>query len=447
MLWKPASKKPAASGDFPSRPPQKIGKYEVREEIGRGTCGVVYRGFDPFVQREVALKVALQPSGSSPQKSEHERAFFAEARAAGRLSHPHIVSLYDAGAENELSYLVMEHVDGHTLVPLCARNAPRAPLEQVIDISFKCARALDYAHSKGVMHRDIKPGNIMLTRDGVTKLMDFSIATVDAQQAPAQYQTPVGSPRYMSPEQSQCKPLSPASDLYALGAVMYHLLTGEPPFTVNDPKQLFEDVTTRIAPRVDLLRPDLPAPMTDIIARLLLKNPAERCRSGRELAAELTRLFNKLRISGQQIARRESRDSLRALRFFNGFSDEDIDEILKASVLGSYASGASIIAEGDIDHAFYIIVDGSAEVCKNGKSLSLLGKGDCVGEIGFLGATRRTASVVAVAPVQALKVNAALMDQVSMECQLRFYKVFTETLITRLSATNAKLTASAAAAS
>ena len=386
------------------------------------------------------FKIARTPADAleRTRDNHHERAFFAEARAAGMLSHPHIVSLYDAGAEGDLSYLVMEYVDGEVLTELCRKDGPRAGIEQVIDIGFKCAKALDYAHVRGVLHRDIKPGNIMLARDGTPKLMDFSIAMVGTQINEKQ-DKPVGSPRYMSPEQTRCEPLGPASDLYSLGAVLYQLLTGEAPFTTNDPQQLFFEVAKIPAMRVETLRPDTPRPLADVIARLLMKNPDERFRSGNELAIELTRLFNQVRLSGQQLARKESRDSLRSLHFFDTFSDEEIEEILKASVMSHYMPGDFIIKEGEIDHAFYIIVEGTAEVRKNNKPLSSLVKGACVGEIGFLGAAKRTASVVAATRVLALKVNATLMEQVSLECQLRFYKIFTETLIYRLSMTSAKL--------
>lgn len=428
-----------SSGNPPANPPPKVGKYTVHGEVGRGACGVVYKGFDPFVQRDVAIKVALPDSEIIANKKEYERAFFAEARAAGLLTHPHIVSLYDAGAEGDLNYLVMEFIDGNTLTPLCRPNH-HAPLEQVIDIVFKCARALDYAHARGVLHRDIKPGNIMLTKDNIPKVMDFSIAAIGAQMHQSE-DSPVGSPRYMSPEQIRGKGLGPASDLYSLGTVLYQLLAGEPPFKSGDQQALYQEILRTPAPRVDTLRPDLPKALVDIVTRLLLKNPTERFQSGNELSVELTRLFNQLRISGQQLARREAGDSLRRLNFFASFSDEEIDEILRASNLSHYGAGVTFIREGDIDHCFYIIVEGTAEVRKNNKALSTLGKGSCIGEIGFLGATKRTASVVAQTAVCALKVNAALMDQVSQECQLRFYKVFTETLIYRLSTTSAKLSA------
>jgi eukaryotic-like serine/threonine-protein kinase len=429
---------------LPGAMPERIGKYQVRGELGRGACGVVYKGFDPFVARDVAIKVSLhagEASHESGSTGQHERAFFTEARAAGMLAHPHIVSTYDAGVEGDLSYIVMEYIDGETLLPLCRGKGPRAPIEQVLDIGFKCAKALDYAHSKGVLHRDIKPSNIMLTREGVPKVMDFSIAEINAGEAPTRESGMMGSPLYMSPEQVRHGALGPTSDLYALGAVLYQLLTGVPPFPIQELPLLFTAIREQPAPRVDALRPDAPKPLCDIVERLLFKDPAQRFQSGSELAAALTRLFDQLRFADRQIARRESRDSIRRLHFFDSFTDEEIDEIISASSMTTYEPGDTIIAEGEIDHAFYILALGSAEVRKGKKLLHMLQKGDCVGEIGFLTGVKRTATVVATSKVLALKVNATLMEKVSRDCQLRFYKVFTETLIYRLSVTSAKLSA------
>lgn len=426
---------------LPDRRIDKIGKYTLRGEIGRGACGVVYRGFDPFVQREVAVKVAIGDSALRAGDAEGERAFFAEARAAGMLQHPHIVSLYDAGVEDDLSYIVMEYIDGDTLLPLCRSKGPRASLERVIDIVFKCAKALDYAHSRGVLHRDIKPSNIMVTREGVPKLMDFSIAEIASATTDPSQAAIIGSPLYMAPEQIRREALGPATDLYALGAVMFQLLTGSPPFPHADMPTLFKAIRSQPAPRLRSLRPDVPDSVSDIVERLLRKEPSQRFASGQELAAVLLRQFDQLRLAGAQIARRESRDSLRRLHFFNQFSDADIDEILNAATMTTYAQGQNIIDEGAIDNAFFIIALGSAEVRKAGKPLHKLERGDCVGEFAFLGAVRRTASVVATTQVLALKINSTVLDKVSTDCQLRFYKVFTQTLIYRLSVTSAKLSA------
>jgi serine/threonine protein kinase len=437
----PSATQTQVGGRRPGSAPERIGKYEIRGELGRGSCGVVYKGFDPFVQRDVAIKVAEHDPAKfkGTNATEAHASFFIEARAAGMLQHPHIVATYDAGSEKDLNYIVMEYVDGDTLMPLCKKKGPRAPVEQVIDIAFKCAKALDFAHSKGVLHKDIKPANIMLTREGVPKIMDFSIAEISA--APSVLTGVVGSPMYMSPEQVRAESLGPWTDLYALGAVIYHLLAGEPPFFAEEVQRLFVLIKSQPPPPLNVIRPELPHQICEIVERLLSKDAADRYQSGNELATALTRLNDKLKNSEKLISRRENRDSLRRLNFFNAFNDEEIDEIVKAGSMMTYQSGQTIIEEDALENAFYLVVAGSAEVRKKGKPLHTMGKGDAFGEVGFLTKAKRTASVIATSSVLALKINSTLMDQLSQDCQLKFYKVFTETLIYRLSMTSAKLSA------
>ncbi len=426
----------------PSDAPERIGKYEIRGEIGRGSCGIVYKGFDPFVARDVAIKVAQQDpkkmSGASADQS--HASFFIEARAAGMLQHPHIIATYDAGSEGALNYIVMEYIDGDTLMPLCRKKGPRAPVEQVLDIAFKCAKALDFSHSKGVLHRDIKPSNIMMTKDGVPKIMDFSIAEINAQKDKGLTGI-VGSPMYMAPEQIRNEELGPTTDLYALGAVIYHLLAGEAPFYADDVKKLFMLIKATPAPSLHLMRPELPVQICEIVERLLSKDPQDRYHTGGELAVALTRLSDKLKAADKGISRRENRDSLRRLSFFNTFSDEEIDEIVKAGSMMTFQPNQTIIEEDTQENAFYLLALGAAEVRKKGKPLHTMSKGDAFGEMGFLTKAKRTASVVATSSALALKVNSTLMDQLSTDCQLKFYKVFTEVLIYRLSVTSAKLSA------
>jgi serine/threonine-protein kinase len=422
--------------------PTRIGKYRIRGLLGQGTSGVVYKGYDPFVQRDVAVKISRILTKLPDEKGENfERAFFDEARAAGLLSHPHIVSLYDAGVEGDLNYIVMEYVDGETLLPWCHKNGSRMPLDGVIDIGIKCARALDYSHSRGVLHRDIKPSNVMLTRDGVPKVMDFSVALVRSADLGATGEFAVGSPLYMSPEQVARQPLNPPSDLYSLGVVLYQLLTGEPPFTGPDLPGLFIGIRNLPPPPLAERRPDLPAEFAAAVMGLLAKRPEDRPQSGRELASELLRVMERMKQADANFARRESGDSLRSLRFFDTFDDAEIDEILSASQLLSFAPGAEIVREGETDSAFYLIVRGSADVRKGRTTINTLTKGDCFGEISFLSAARRTATVTATGTSLLLKVNSTLLEQVTPECQLRFYKTFVQTLSYRLSMTNARLNA------
>ncbi len=180
--------------------PEKIGKYDVQGIIGRGAMGVVFEGFDPFVQRRVAIKVSrYDPASGSTINKYTQHKFFLEAHAAGRLQHPHIVSVYDAGIDDEESFIVMEYVNGQTLDSYIAEGR-RLSVEKVIDVVFKSSRALDYAHRNGVIHRDIKPSNIMLLDNEDVKIMDFGVAKLESADDAFSIGL-VGSPDYMSPEQ------------------------------------------------------------------------------------------------------------------------------------------------------------------------------------------------------------------------------------------------------
>ncbi|MES2883922.1 MAG: serine/threonine-protein kinase [Pseudomonadota bacterium] len=429
---------------FGGTPPNKIGKYEIAGLLGKGASGLVYKGFDPFVRRDVAVKIALQlseePRHLSAGKDSPVSGFFTEARAAGMLNHPHVVALYDAGMEADLCYIVMEYVDGDTLLPWCRRAGPRMPIEKVLDVMTKCARGLDYSHSKGVLHRDIKPSNIMITSEGVPKIMDFSIAEINERKT-EDGMTAVGSPLYMSPEQVTRAPLGPTSDLYALGAVMYQLLTGETPFFSPHLPGLFAAIRNQPAANVSSKRPEISRDVSNIVAKLLNKKPADRYQSGKELASDLAREHERLRQSDAQAGRRENRDSLRGLSFFNAFTETEVDEVLSAAQLKTYAAGKLILEEGEIDNCFFILAMGNAIVKKGDKPIHVLGKGDCFGEIGLLGSAKRTASVVAASQVLTLKINASLLDNLATDSQLRFYKTFTQTLIYRLTVTSARLSA------
>jgi serine/threonine-protein kinase len=410
----------------------KLGKYDLVEEVGRGAYGVVYRGRDPFVQRDVAIKIAL---GAAAQKDDDT--FFAEARAAGKLNHPYIVSLYDAAKEGGQRYMVMEHIQGETLKRFCDADGPRLKVDRVVDIMLKCSLALDYVHKNGVLHKDIKPANIMLTADGTPKLMDFGIAAESKADAAERQSKVEGSPMFMSPEQVRGKPLSPASDLYSMGALMYILLTGRPMFIASSPKELFLLVKTTPAPSLKGTK-GIPEALATIVDKLLSKDPAARHQTGRELGEELASVAEHLRTGGRRKSLVISEKTLKELRFFKAFKGGELRELLDASTTVVHRAGEVIIREGEMDNCLFILLAGLAEVRKGRQLIALLEKGDVFGEIGFLYAVRRTASVVATTDVMALKANSTLLEQMSEQCQLHYYKVFAENLILRLALTTDK---------
>src|ERR1043165_8819997 len=210
-----------------------IGKYPVTQEIGSGATSKVYLARDPFADRDVAIKVFLfDKHAEISQERLLHKSFVAEASLAGKLNHPHIVDIYDAVVEPDRSYLVMEYVPGTTL-EAHSDVSSLLPLNKVVEIIFKCIRALEYAFQHGVIHRDIKPGNIMLSATGETKVGDFGASFQQRHGLESTQITGIGSPAYMSPEQVRMETLNHQTDIYSLGVVMYRLLTGRLPFEVS----------------------------------------------------------------------------------------------------------------------------------------------------------------------------------------------------------------------
>lgn len=415
-----------------ARVSEKIGKYEVKGLIGRGGMGEVYLGYDPFADREVAIKVNLAAEQEDPRTAEFQRKmFYNEAHTAGLLDHVNILKVHDAGMEEDLPYIVMEYVpDSRTLKQHCSVDR-LLPVKRVVEVVFKCARALEYAHRMGVVHRDIKPTNIMLTPDGDVKIGDFGIAARN-QSETTQVLGMIGSPRYMSPEQVQEEDVTSRSDLFSLGVVMYELLTGRPPFNAQNFSRLIYTIINDDPLPPSRVRSDLPAELDPIVLRLLAKRPGERYRCGNDLAADLTRTFGHLERLESDIDNEEKFAAVRALDFFKDFSDTEVWEVIRAGVWEQYTTADRIITEGNVDPSFYIVVAGDVMVKKGTRLLGTLEAGDCFGEMGYLTHARRTASIYAVNEVLALKLNEALIEQASVGCQLKFLKVFLRTLVTRL---------------
>ena len=281
--------RPALAPEPPS-PPRKatrIGRYDLLEELGRGAMGVVYKGMDPTIGRIVALKT-LSAVGAGADLEQYRARFLIEARSAGRLNHPGIVSVYDVtDDESGRPSLVLEFVDGVPLDKLLAEQG--LAFAQTLDVVCQVARALDYAHGHGIVHRDVKPANIMVTPDGQAKLSDFGIAKIDSTSMTMAGQV-LGTPAFMSPEQCTGAPLDQRSDIFSLGAVLYTACTGQRPF----PGETFTSVAYNVVhegpPPPSTLNPALPAELDAIVARCLAKLPDDRYRSAAELAAALDRL-------------------------------------------------------------------------------------------------------------------------------------------------------------
>lgn len=409
-----------------------ISKYEIKQTLGKGSMGVVYEAYDPFVQRAVAIKVAHQFDQSNAKLAQQKReGFFAEVYSAGRMHHPSVVSVYDAGQLDDINYIVMEFVDGVTLQEYITGKQVLTA-SQVIDVIYQCAKGLDYVHRQGIIHRDIKPGNIMLSYEGEVKIMDFSIAHVD--QGEGAQSRVRGSPMYLPPEQlTEDKRLVEQSDIYSLGAVMYALLARRPLFKASSLESLIYQITEIEPDSLSVIRPDLPQQVVDIVEKCLNKDIYHRYDNALRLANDLSRAYGRLRGVGERIDMKEKWTTLRYLNFFKDFNDEQITEVIEASDWLEYKKDDTIISEGEIETAFYIIARGDVEVWKGDISIGRMYQGDCFGETAFIKNEQRTASITARTDVTLMAVSASLLDKVSIETQLQYYRIFLENLVTRLS--------------
>jgi serine/threonine protein kinase len=412
--------------------PEKIGKYVVVNEVGRGSTGIVYLSHDAYYGRDVAIKVYnMDASGDEEKARIARKMFLSEAHLVGMLQHPHILPIYDAGEENGHCYIVTEHVHGARTLAAYCRPDNLLRIDDTVEIVYKCAKALHYAHSRGVIHRDIKPSNIMLTQDSDVRIIDFGIALVRDSDI-SRIEGIAGSPSYMSPEQVQSFELTNSSDLYSLGAVMYELLTGCRPFRAGNLQKLLHQIVYATPPPIHTLRKEIPEDLENVVATALQKDPAKRYKTGLDYAAELTRCHQKLREQNSRIDRQEQFGVLRRLKFFHEFSHAEIWEVLRASNWQDYAPGEEIVKEGEMDDRFYIIVSGQCVVERHGTKLGTLDTGECFGEASYVQGAKRSATIRAGSGVTVLKVSSTLLEQVSASCQLRFNRVFLRTLIGRL---------------
>lgn len=267
-------------------PPQRIGRYEVLAELGRGAMGIVYRARDPQIDRVVAIKTLRRDLGLPPEAyAELKKRFYQEATAAGRLSHPNIVTIHDVVELDEVPYIVMEYLEGRTLADQIATGGPLSP-DRVVGIVLQVCGALDFAHTRGVVHRDIKPGNILVTASGVAKVSDFGIARVAGSNV-TRTGVVLGTPAYMSPEQLRGRVPDGRSDLFALGVVLYEALTAVNPFQAEDlTATLYQVVQVDPVP-VSQRNPRVPAALERVTARVMAKEPEQRYPTAGALADAL----------------------------------------------------------------------------------------------------------------------------------------------------------------
>ena len=409
---------------------KSVGRYKIIGKLGQGSMGVVYRGRDPYIGRDVGVKIA-RPSASVAAKGieRFREKFFREAQSAGRLLHPNIVAVYDAGMYKDFYYIAMEYVDGPSLRRYCKKNL--LPLSRVVEVMFMVCKGLDYAHKMDILHRDIKPSNILLTKSGVAKIADFSIAQIKSEQTVSK--GIVGSPSYMSPEQVKEEPLDDRSDIFSLGSVLYELLTGRRAFPGDNYFSIVYKISNEEPVPIREIRQDVPEVLERIVQKAHSKDRTERYQTCMDLAYDL-----RVALRGINGGTRDGKvddviDYALNVPFFESFSKDQVSELLNTGNIIKVPKGNVMVTEGELDDSFYIILSGSAIVRKVDKIIARIGRGECFGEMSYLSGQARAATVSADTDCILLKVSATLLDKSPESIQVLFLKNFAQAVIRRLS--------------
>jgi eukaryotic-like serine/threonine-protein kinase len=422
---------------------ENVANYPVVRKLGEGATSEVFLCNDPFRGREVAVKRIFPEALRDPVRGRlFRKLFFTEASLAGKLEHPHIAQIFDAGIGEDSGYIVMEYVPGGTMERFCAPEN-LLPVAQVLEIAFKCARALAFAHSQGVTHRDIKPGNILYASEPAdVRIGDFGLAINLGSQTTQV--TGIGSPAYMSPEQIRDEVVDHRTDLYSLGVVMYQMLAGKLPYRGTNKFTMIFQITQYDPPPPSSHRRDVPASLDRIVRRAMQKDVASRYQSADELAEDL---IEALRAGVGEARRDEFGDAdkfvaLRSMRFFAPFADPELWEVVGMAAWERAPAGSAVVREGEPGDFFCVLVEGEMHVSKNKKLLSVLGAGECFGEMAYLSLSghERSATVTASRDSRVMRVKVSDLANASADCRSKFDRAFIGILVERLNLANTRLT-------
>ena len=411
---------------------KRVGRYEISEKLGRGSMGIVYKGRDPYIKREVSMKISRPHSKASKETSKKYRErFFTEAQSAGRLLHPNIVAIYDAGMYKDFCYITMEYINGPTLSKYCLKEN-RLPVDRIAEIITSACKALDYAHQNGIIHRDVKPSNIMINESGNVKITDFGIAKIKSDKTVSRQF--IGSPSYMSPEQIKEEELDSVSDIFSLGCVLYELLTSEKAFSGDNYFTIMYKIINEDPQPISGIRPDIPKIMEEITQKALAKDKDKRYQTCMDLAYDLRVALRGFKTGATQTEKIEDViDYVRNIRFFSSFTRDQVHKIVDTANLIRVPAGKIIMNEGEIDDSFYIILSGQVVVKKNDVIVAIISRGECFGEMAYLSGDSRVATITANKDSILLRINSMLLDKSSKDIQLLFLKRFGMTLLRRLS--------------
>jgi len=436
-----AIEQPTPSAVAP-RLPSRIGKYVVKSKIGEGATSEVFLAHDPFRKQDVAIKRVRMSLITDARESHFQQRFFAaEAGLVGQLNHPNVVQILDAVADADEPYLVMEYVPGTTLRRYC-RADRLLPITQIVEIGFKCAMALSYCFRQGLIHRDVKPANVLLTlngdRIGDVKVTDFgSVFNMGADHTQV-YR--VGSLAYMSPEQLDGDLLDSRADIYSLAAVLYHLAAGRPPFDALQQQAIMHQIYHGTPPPLGSLREGVPTELQALIEQSLAKERELRPGNWDEFAQALSKLSTASPGQGalQEVLDSERFTLLRSLDFFADFGDVELWEVVHRAAWHRHTYGHALYRKGEEGNSFHIVTQGQVEVYRDGRSVASLGAGSSVGEMAYLApnpALRvHSVDILVSQPATTVSFTPESLERLSLSTRHLFDKAFIRVLVKKLHA-------------
>lgn len=412
---------------------QQLGPYKILAPIGAGSSATVFRAHNEFLDREVAIKILKSDALERTSARTNRRLFLHEAKVAAMLRHPHIVTIHDAVADGDIDYIVMENVyNGRSLQRYCKPGDEQFSIDESVELVQKCALALSHAHEQDVVHRDIKPRNILMDRGNEPRITDFGLALTLRPDAAMTYLMGAGSPLYMSPEQIMEEPLSGQTDVYSLGIVLYELLTGVHPFRAKTITDVLRNVLGRSPPALRKLRADAPKPLEQILERAMAKRCGHRYRTARDFAADLDNILDLLQGARAERRQRQKLELARRLSFFKEFSEEELREVTAQALTRHYARDEEIFAEGERSSSFFFLLDGEVTVLRGTTTVTTLGRGACVGEMAALTGRLRAVSVVAKKASTVLMFPQSILSETSVGCRLKLKDQFLKRMVGRL---------------
>ena len=412
----------------PAAVPTRIGTWEIMGVLGRGASATILLGRELFPARDVAIKVYDAQRLNPEDRKVFRSLFLKETLLARRLTHPNITQVYDAAAEDDRSYIVMEYAKEGSLERYCTPDGLLPP-QRVASLLESCCDALSYANAHGVIHRDLKPANILMSAEGEAKVSDFGVAfsnlAFDSTRAMV-----VGSPAYMAPEQIEGKPASMKSDMYSLGIVLYKMLVGALPFAPDSPAALAARIMLGNLPGPCETRPDLPALFDVIFARATARDPAMRYPSWEDFAADLRTIATPAGSldAGERVAQ------LRKLPFFHEFGDAALAEVVPMARWFDVRAGSQLIGEGDPGYSFFVLVRGQMRVSRRGTLLAIRGAGECLAETAFLrrSGARRFSTLTAVTDCSVIEIDPDVLWVASPDTTRKFHLAFLNAMAARL---------------